>query len=144
MTSTIILPFTNKNNFSNPAMAQEMGYYDDEEYVDYNSDVNYNSDDETYSDYQDEENKYECRTGPFEGFFVSSVEFCKVKLAEKDDKKDIRKDNGSNQNPPPPQNNGSIIYAVWSDNSTADGNFDIFFASSNNNGQTFRYSNKYK
>ena len=22
-------------------------------------------------------NKYECRTGPFEGFFVSSVEFCK-------------------------------------------------------------------
>ena len=21
--------------------------------------------------------KYECRTGPFEGFFVTSVEFCK-------------------------------------------------------------------
>ena len=30
-------------------------------------------------------NKYECRTGPFEGFFVSSVEFCKFKF---DDRKD--------------------------------------------------------
>ena len=30
-------------------------------------------------------NKYECRTGPFEGFFVSSVEFCKhVKFDDKD------------------------------------------------------------
>ena len=36
-------------------------------------------------------NKYECRTGPFEGFFVSSVEFCKFKF-DKDDRKD-RKDN---------------------------------------------------
>jgi hypothetical protein len=35
--------------------------------------------------------KYECRTGPFEGFFVSSVEICKhVKF---DDRKDDRKDN---------------------------------------------------
>ena len=25
-------------------------------------------------------NKYECRTGPFEGFFVNSVEFCKFKI----------------------------------------------------------------
>ena len=31
----------------------------------------------TYSEYPTEVNKYECRTGPFEGFFVSSVEFCK-------------------------------------------------------------------
>ena len=38
-------------------------------------------------------NKYECRTGPFEGFFVSSVEFCKYnKFDDKDDNKD-RKDN---------------------------------------------------
>jgi hypothetical protein len=51
------------------AMAQEMGYYEDDEYFNYNSDINYNSDDEIYSNYQDEENKYECRTGPFEGFF---------------------------------------------------------------------------
>ena len=27
--------------------------------------------------YQTDDKKYECRTGPFEGFFVSSVEFCK-------------------------------------------------------------------
>ena len=27
--------------------------------------------------YPTEDKKYECRTGPFEGFFVSSVEFCK-------------------------------------------------------------------
>ena len=29
-----------------------------------------------YSDYKTKDKKYECRTGPFEGFFVSSVEFC--------------------------------------------------------------------
>ena len=34
-------------------------------------------------------NKYECRTGPFEGFFVSSVEFCKhVKFDKDNDRKD--------------------------------------------------------
>ena len=38
-----------------------------------------------YSKYPTDEKKYECRTGPFEGFFVSSVEFCKFKF---DDRKD--------------------------------------------------------
>ena len=39
-------------------------------------------------------NKYECRTGPFEGFFVSSVEFCKhLKFGDKDDD---RKDHSNN------------------------------------------------
>ena len=33
--------------------------------------------DSYYSTYQTDDKKYECRTGPFEGFFVSSVEFCK-------------------------------------------------------------------
>ena len=33
--------------------------------------------DSTYSQYPTDDKKYECRTGPFEGFFVSSVEFCK-------------------------------------------------------------------
>ena len=109
MTSSI-LPFSNMNNFSNPAIAQEMGYYDDDEYVDYNSDINYNNEDEIYSHYQDEENKYECRTGPFEGFFVSSVEFCKnVKLDNKDDRKkdDSKNDNNKTGTPSPvvpPQN----------------------------------------
>ena len=33
--------------------------------------------DRSYSQYPTDDKKYECRTGPFEGFFVSSVEFCK-------------------------------------------------------------------
>jgi len=45
-----------------------------------------------YSSYQTEDKKYEYRTGPFEGLFVSSVEFCKhVKF-------DYRKDNNSRDN----------------------------------------------
>ena len=69
MSSLVILaivPFLN-NNY--PAMAQ--GYYGD-------SSSNY------YSQYPTDDKKYECRTGPFEGFFVSSVEFCKhVKFDDK-------------------------------------------------------------
>ena len=37
----------------------------------------YNGDNSFYSQYPTDDKKYECRTGPFEGFFVSSVEFCK-------------------------------------------------------------------
>ena len=33
--------------------------------------------DSSYSKYPNEDKKYECQKGPFEGFFVSSVEFCK-------------------------------------------------------------------
>jgi len=40
-----------------------------------------------YNDHQDKINKYECRTGPFEGFFVSSVEFCDAKDKFNDDNK---------------------------------------------------------
>jgi hypothetical protein len=41
---------------------------------------------DSYSQYPTDDKKYECRTGPFEGFFVSSVEFCKqIKF---DDRKD--------------------------------------------------------
>ena len=36
----------------------------------------YNDDDSRYSKYPTNVNKYECKKGPFEGFFVSSVEFC--------------------------------------------------------------------
>jgi hypothetical protein len=66
----MLVPFANTNLFSN-ALAQEYDKYGDS----------------YYSTYQTEDKKYECRTGPFEGFFVSSVEFCKhVKF---DDKKTI-------------------------------------------------------
>jgi len=88
MTTLIMLvPFTSIT-FPN-VKAQEYGAYDDY--------------DDTYSKYPTEENKYECRTGPFEGFFVSSVEFCKhVKF--KFDKDNDRKDNNQTgiQGPPGP------------------------------------------
>ena len=56
-----------------------------------------------YSQYPTDDNKYQCRTGPFEGFFVSSVEFCKhVKFEDKKDNN--RKDNRTgNQGLPGPQ-----------------------------------------
>ena len=43
-----------------------------------------------YSEYPTEEYKYECRTGPFEGFFVSSVEFCDAKHKKFDDRNNHR------------------------------------------------------
>ena len=43
--------------------------------------------DSSYSTYQTEDKKYQCRTGPFEGFFVSSVEFCKHVKFDKDHRK---------------------------------------------------------
>src|SRR5215203_3253061 len=83
-----ILPFLN-NNFSNTAMAQE---YDDYYYGD-----------NSYSTYATEENKYECQKGPLEGFFVSSVEFCKhVKFDDRKDNKDRDNKTGTQgpQGPP--------------------------------------------
>jgi hypothetical protein len=43
---------------------------------------------DSYSQYPTDDKKYECRTGPFEGFFVGSVEFCKHLKFDKDDRKD--------------------------------------------------------
>jgi hypothetical protein len=79
-----IVPFLNNNN---PAMAQ--GYYDDS----------------SYSQYPTDDKKYECRTGPFEGFFVSSVEFCKhIKFDDKDRKDNSRDNNRTGtQGPQGPQ-----------------------------------------
>lgn len=62
------------------------------------------NDDRSYSTYPTEDKKYECRTGPFEGFFVSSVEFCKHVKFDKDDRKDVSRDNRTGtQGPPGPQ-----------------------------------------
>jgi hypothetical protein len=58
--------------------------------------------DSSYSTYPTDDKKYECRTGPFEGFFVSSVEFCKFKFDDKD-RKDIRDNRTGTQGPPGPQ-----------------------------------------
>ena len=54
-----------------------------------------------YSQYPTEENKYECRTGPLEDFFVSSVEFCKHLKFDKD-RKDDRDNRTGTQGPPGP------------------------------------------
>jgi hypothetical protein len=68
-----VMPLLNNNNsFSNPATAQEYDKYGTS----------------SYSQYPTEDKKYECRTGPFEGFFVSSVEFCKHVKFDNDDRKD--------------------------------------------------------
>ena len=82
---------------SNSAFAQNYGYSDDYSYNNNNSysDSSYS---DSYSKFPTEDKTYECRTGPFEGFFVSSVEFCKH--FKFDDKKDHR-DNRDNKTGPP-------------------------------------------
>src|ERR671910_609017 len=57
-----------------------------------------------YSDYKTKDKKYECRTGPFEGFFTSSVEFCDAKHKKFDDRKDRDRDDNKTgpQGPPGP------------------------------------------
>ena len=76
-TLIMLVPFTSM--FPNTAMAQEYDKYQDS----------------YYSQYPTYDKKYECQTGPFEGFFVSSVEFCKhVKF---DDNKRDHRDNNRNE-----------------------------------------------
>ena len=58
--------------------------------------------DSSYSQYPTDDKKYECRTGPFEGFFTSSVEFCKFNKFDKDDRKDIRDNRTGTQGPQGP------------------------------------------
>ncbi len=71
------MPFLNQqqNSFSN-VMAQVYDKFGD----------NY------YSIFQTDDKKNECGTGPFEGFFVGSVEYCKF---NKFDKNNDRKDNNT-------------------------------------------------
>ena len=54
-----VMPLLNNNSFSNTAMAQEYDKYSDS----------------SYSQYPTDDKKYECRTGPFEGFFCK---FCGI------------------------------------------------------------------
>jgi len=87
-----IMPFLNQNNSFFNVLAQEYDKYGDS----------------SYSQYPTDDKKYECRTGPFEGFFVSSVEFCKhVKFD--DNKRDHRDNNQTGtQGPPGPQGEQGI------------------------------------
>ena len=77
----VLVPFLNNNS----AMAQEYDNYGD-----------------SYSTYPTADKKYECRTGPFEGFFVSSVEFCKFNKFDDKDRKDVRDNRTGTQGPPGP------------------------------------------
>jgi hypothetical protein len=65
------IPMSNMNLFSD-VIAQG---YDEDDSKSYNNNKNY--DDNRISLHPTKVNKYECQKGPFEGFFVSSVEFCK-------------------------------------------------------------------
>jgi hypothetical protein len=63
----------------------------------------------SYSQYPTEDKKYECRTGPFEGFFVSSVEFCKHVKFDDNKRVDNRDNRTGTQGPPgPPGPQGPI------------------------------------
>ena len=76
MSSLVMLSAITLFNINNSAMAQEYDKYEDSSYIQYPND----------------DKKYECRTGPFEGFFVRSVELCKhVKFG---DNNDVRDGNG--------------------------------------------------
>jgi hypothetical protein len=71
----------------------------------------YYDDTRSYSTYPTDDKKYECRTGPFEGFFVGSVEFCKHIKFDDNKRKDIRDNRTGIQGPPgppgPPGANGT-------------------------------------
>ena len=68
---------------SNSAFAQSYGYENDYSYNNNNSnsDSSYGN---SYSTYATDDKPYECKTGPLEGFFTSSVEFCKHVKFDKD------------------------------------------------------------
>jgi len=84
-----VMPLLNNyNSFLHPAVAQGYGY---DNYGETN-----------YSTYPTDDKKYECRTGPFEGFFVSSVEFCKHGKFDKDDRKYSRDNITGTQGPTGP------------------------------------------
>ena len=53
--------------------------YDDTKKISYNDSY---EDMKKYSTYPTKDKKYVCQTGQFKGFFVESVEFCKLKIAQ--------------------------------------------------------------
>jgi hypothetical protein len=75
---------------SNSALAQNYGYQDA-----YSYNNSYSSYGDSYSNYPTDDKKYECRTGPLEGFFVSSVEFCKNGKFDNDDSRKKHRDSGA-------------------------------------------------
>ena len=62
----------NDNNNNYDSVNENYKQYDNND-----NNNNYDSVNDRHSKYPTENNKYECQKGPFEGLFVSSVEFCK-------------------------------------------------------------------
>jgi hypothetical protein len=85
---------SNSYGYDTYGQQQQQPSYDQPRY-DYSSQGSYGD----YSEYKTKDKKYECRTGPFEGFFTSSVEFCDAKHKFKDRDRDNRT---GTQGPPGP------------------------------------------
>ena len=103
---------------SNSASAQNYGYQDENSYDSYSDSSS--SYDDAYSKYPTDDKTYECQTGPFEGFFVSSVEFCKH--FKFDDRKDKDKD----------RDNRTVAFDTY----TVIGNTSVGFAGTNSSSIT--------
>ena len=129
--------------------------YDDTKQISYNDSY---EDMKTYSTYPTKDKKYVCQTGQFQGFYVESVEFCKLKISEGPQgpigptgatgatgpqgpagansivpgPQGIQGERGFNgtQGPPGPTGfvNPSNAYVVWTDDTR--GNEEIFFRAS--------------
>jgi hypothetical protein len=74
------------NYYYEPMEQQQSSYdynnnygYDDTKQVSYNDSY---EDMKKYSTYPTKDKKYVCQTGQFQGFYVESVEFCKLKIAQ--------------------------------------------------------------
>lgn len=79
--------FTSDYNYYYEPMKQQQSSYDNNNNYGYdnNKKISYNNsyeDMKKYSTYPTKDKKISCQTGQFEGFFVESVEFCKLKIAQ--------------------------------------------------------------
>ena len=79
--------FTSDYKYYYEPMKQQQSSYDNNNNYGYdnNKKISYNNsyeDMKKYSTYPTKDKKIACQTGQFEGFFVESVEFCKLKIAQ--------------------------------------------------------------
>ena len=85
---------------SNTAFAQNYGYQQDDYSYNNNNSYSDSSYGDSYSSYPTDDKPYECQKGPFEGFFVSSVEFCKHIKFDNDRKNQRDRDNNNRNTRP--------------------------------------------
>ena len=159
-----VMPLLNNNNnsFLTTVVAQEENGYDP--YTISNDSNNNFYNDDIYSKYPTEEKKIACQTGQFEGFFVESVEFCKLKIPRgltgpagpagpqgesiigpqgpvgETGPQGLQGFNGTQGLPGPPGSvNVTKAYVVWEDDTP--GNSEIFFRASQIVGGSINLSN---